>query len=158
MRRAAGRENKEALLRQDAENKEEIMVTGNEIFTIAMALVDEVTPEGAPTREGEREFAGRAPLLLTSLAGEVYAYSSGYEGGSPPVLASLADAVPLDDALCRTVLPYGLAARLMLEENPATASFFEARFEELLGRNATRRRAVSEDITDLYGIRGGGNG
>ena len=61
------------------------------------------------------------------------------------------DELPLDDGVCRTVLPYGLAAHLLLEENPASASFFQQRYEQLRRRAAASIPDVFQPITDCYG-------
>jgi hypothetical protein len=69
----------------------------------------------------------------------------------PNVITLLTDTLQLDDVTARMVLPYGLAAHLMLEENAATAAYFNSRYEELK-REATKRPPASiETITDVYG-------
>ena len=57
----------------------------------------------------------------------------------------------LDDGLCQGVLPYGLAAHLLLDENPDVAAFFNQRYAELLSEYRRGIPAASEDIQDLYG-------
>jgi hypothetical protein len=130
--------------------------TGLDVFLIAMALIDEVDGAGAATPEGTREFSGRTAGLLTSLCGELYPYSDTYaaDGARRPVcppVTALGEPLALDDFLCRSVLPYGLAARLILEDNPSMASFFELRYEELIARYGQMRPVRSEPIEDLYG-------
>ncbi len=69
----------------------------------------------------------------------------------PIKLTATTDTLQLNDITSRTILPYGLAAHLLLSENSQSASFFQQRFEELkmLG---TRQQAVSsEQIFDIYG-------
>ena len=48
-------------------------------------------------------------------------------------------------------MPYGLAANLLVDENPAPASFFQQRYEELRAVYLARRKASIEDIEMLYG-------
>jgi hypothetical protein len=48
-------------------------------------------------------------------------------------------------------MPYGLAAHLLLDENPSAASYYQQRYDEL---KATLTRGLpqsSEDIEDVYG-------
>lgn len=50
-----------------------------------------------------------------------------------------------------SALPYGLAANLLVDENPAAASFYQQRYEELRAVYLARRRTDLEDIELLYG-------
>ena len=59
--------------------------------------------------------------------------------------------VKLDDYICQTILPYGLAAHLLMDENPSAAAFFQSRYEELKNRLAEGIPVQSEDIVDVYG-------
>lgn len=68
----------------------------------------------------------------------------------PPALTALTDEIALDDFICRTVMPYGLAAHLVSTEDAALASFMEQRYEELRDKYATVP-AESSEITNLYG-------
>lgn len=69
----------------------------------------------------------------------------------PAVISALTDTLILDDVTARMVLPFGLAAHLMLEENPATASYFNQRYEDLKRQATKGPPAPTEKITDLYG-------
>ena len=48
-------------------------------------------------------------------------------------------------------MPYGLAAHLLIDENPDMASFFNQRYQELLNQFRYSIPVESEDIQDLYG-------
>jgi hypothetical protein len=69
----------------------------------------------------------------------------------PAVITALSDTLVLDDVTARMVLPFGLAAHLMLEENAATASYFNQRYEELKRQATKGPPSPTEKITDLYG-------
>lgn len=69
----------------------------------------------------------------------------------PTPIAAMASTLQLDDVTCLTILPYGLAAHLMLEENAATASFFNGRFEELKSEASKPSPAQIEEIENFYG-------
>ena len=80
-------------------------------------------------------------------------YEEDEEGKRPvcPVIKDMEDEIALDDVICQTVLPYGLAAQLLLDENPASASFYQQRYEELLKEVGKSRYGRSMAIEDIYG-------
>jgi hypothetical protein len=67
------------------------------------------------------------------------------------MLEDLYTEIDLDDYICRSVMPYGLAAHLLLDENPSTAGFFQQRYDELKAQLSRGLPAESEDIIDVYG-------
>lgn len=69
----------------------------------------------------------------------------------PTILTALTDTLQIDDVTARTVMPYGLAAHLMLSENPSSASFFNGRYEELKAEANKKPPSPTEQITNLYG-------
>ncbi|MDR0838570.1 MAG: hypothetical protein LBN99_02890 [Oscillospiraceae bacterium] len=132
------------------------MTTVTDVFAITMALIDELGERtGEPDAVETRDYQQRAPGIITALLGELRPYSAGYSP-SPgaraalPAITGLGDEVPLDDFLCRTVLPCALASRLLLDENPSVAAFYERRYMELL-RYGAAPAGSSEPIRDLYG-------
>jgi hypothetical protein len=48
-------------------------------------------------------------------------------------------------------MPYGLAAHLLLQEDPAAANFCQQRYDELKSRLHIGLPASSEEIEDVYG-------
>ena len=65
--------------------------------------------------------------------------------------SDLTQTLTVDDITARTVLPYGLAAHLMMTENSASASFFQQRFEELKFESTRQQASSSEQILNVYG-------
>lgn len=129
------------------------------VFDLAMALMDEVNESTGQTDTSDtREYKNRTLFILNVLRGELYPYSDTYdkdvENGKRPIAAVIenfeAD-IQLDDYICQSVIPYGLAAHLLLDENPTAASFFQSRYEELRSLLARGLPQGSEDIIDLYG-------
>lgn len=115
------------------------MTDGQWVFEHAIALMDsgdEVT--GEMDVGSTRAYKHRALGILNLLGQECAGYSLGGAEWEP--LVEFETALPLEDGLCQGVLPYGLAAHLLLEEDPAAANFFQQRYEELLER--WRRRQV----------------
>lgn len=70
---------------------------------------------------------------------------------TPTVITALTDVLQVDDVTARTILPYGLAAHLLLQENPDVASFYNERFEDLKREASKRPPAAFETIENVYG-------
>lgn len=138
--------------------------TGEQVFELTMSLIDELDDQGEYDTQDTQEYRNRALSILNVLRGELYLYSDTYglnaewpTGRRPIVsmLEDLDDVIDLDDFICQSVMPYGLAAHLLLDENPTTASFFQQRYDELKRELSRGIRAVSQDIEDVYGFCGG---
>lgn len=133
--------------------------TAQRVFDLAMGLMDEVNETSGGTDDADtREYKVRTLLILNALRGELFPYSDTYaaeEPGKRPILAviqSFDQVIGMDDYICQSVLPYGLAAQLLLDENPDSASFFQQRYEELKMNLAKGLPQQSESISDVYGI------
>ena len=133
------------------------MASGFDVFKSAMALMDELDSNDYT------EYTVRAVNILNGLIQECYPYSDTYikpkRSGhrSTTEMLTVSDItqatgdLDLDDYICYSVLPYGLAAHLFIDDNPASAQFFQQRYEELLNRIKNEGMlAESEDIYDVY--------
>lgn len=132
------------------------MTNGQWIFERAIGLMDsgdEVT--GVMDRASVRAYKHRTLGILNILGQECEGYS--LTGRWTP-LEEFETELPLEDGLCQGVLPYGLAAHLLLEEDPAAANFFQQRYEELLERWRRRQVSVEELETPYGGIELGEDG
>jgi len=132
--------------------------TAQKVFDIAMGLIDEVDENSGSTNTSDTlEYKQRTLLILNALRGELYPYSDTYSviaAGTRPIctaITALTDVLDLDDFLAQSVLPYGLAAQLLVDENPSSASFLQQRYAELT-QKASKIPVESEDITDVYGV------
>lgn len=132
--------------------------TAQRVFDITMGLIDEVSENsGATDTADTREYKARTLFILNALRGELYPYSDTYqveEAGKRPILhviQNFTDVIGMDDYICQTVLPYGLAAQLLLNDDASSAGFFQQRYEELREKLARGLPQGSEDITDVYG-------
>ena len=133
--------------------------TAQRVFDLAMGLMDEVNETSGGTDDADtREYKVRTLLILNALRGELFPYSDTYaaeEPGKRPILEviqSFDQVIGMDDYICQSVLPYGLAAQLLLDENPDSASFFQQRYEEMRMNLAKGLPKQSEAISDVYGI------
>ena len=136
--------------------------TGQWIFEHTMALIDELNDAGEADHADTTEYKNKTLKILNILQGELYPYSDTYKQRNDrkrPVLyplESLEDYINLDDYCCQTVLPYGLAAHLLVDENPTMAAFYNQRYEELKAGLRNGIPGMSEDIVDVYAGDGGG--
>jgi hypothetical protein len=135
-------------------------ITGMDVFQRAITIMDELSDEGKYKYEDTEEYRLRTLAILNVLQQELYPFSDTYrknsewESGRRPVAAQLEDLyseIDLDDYCAGTVLPYGLAAHLLMAEDPSSANFCQQRYDELKGSLQRGMPAESEDITDLYG-------
>lgn len=135
------------------------MTNGDWVFDRAIHLMDEQNETNGKTRtQDTKEYEYRTLSILNVLRNELYPYSDTYEIRSdgkravPPELKSLEQPIDLDDAICQSVMPYGLAAHLLLGENDSMASFFNQRYMEMLNQLKSRATAVWEDIPFYFGF------
>lgn len=123
------------------------MATAEMVYRAALALMDE--PESFEL------YRDRALAVINLLCGEAaLRYGERSNDGERPLprqALSLEDTLEVDETAARVVLPYGLAAHLLCETSPATAGFYQQRYEELLRRAADAYPRRAEAIEDVYG-------
>lgn len=132
--------------------------TAEWVFSRAIHLMDEQNEStGATTTADTTEYRLRTLSILNVLRHELFPYSDTYEAhddGTRDIceeVTTFTDVLDLDDVLAQGILPYGLAAHLLLGENDAMASFFNSRYTELIRDLAAKRASKWEDITPYYG-------
>lgn len=130
------------------------MTTAQTVFDMAMSLMDNQNTGSYEAPRGE--YTPRALDILNLLHIELYPYADSFGGDgstrpTPAPLSSFEDEIGLDDAISRGLLPYGLAAHLLLMEDPGTASFFQQRYQELKAQLARGYPRQWQDIGDAYG-------
>jgi hypothetical protein len=117
-------------------------VTAQQIFVTAMNLMDEESEDGTYAGYPE-EYRKKAWNILSLLQAELTPAFV-----TPSVITDETSIFYLDDRTSLTTLPYGLAAHLLMSEDPNKASFFNARYDEL----KRKRPAVITKIKDVYGL------
>lgn len=133
------------------------------VFDKAMYLIDAQNESTGKTGTADtREYEVRTVGILNNLLDVVYPASDTYAATEPgkrpalPDIRSFSDELELDAKIVRDVLPLGLAARLLAEENPPLANYFQQLFEEHLAWARSSAPAGFEDIDgDLGGPYGG---
>jgi hypothetical protein len=128
------------------------------VFDKAMYLIDAQNEQTGSTSGADvNEYRVRTIGILNVLLDAVYPASDTFrlnEDGTRPYLddvEAFTDRLDLDARILREVLPYGLAAKLLSEENPQLANYFQQSYEEALARAQYSRPASFEDIEMPYG-------
>ncbi len=124
------------------------MVTGKQVYDMALVLIDEVTEVGEALPDTPRYYEAKSRMILSQLQAELLPVSK-----QPVVITDLTKPLLVSDRLAISVLPYGLAAHLLMTEelNMNAASFFNARYDELKAKQTTS----IQPITDSLGVLGG---
>ena len=125
------------------------MLTARDIFSAAMSIMDELSAAGEAANSDTREYEQRTPAILNVLLTELKVLRGDDADWLP--LEGMDEPVPVETNYALGAMPYGLAANLLVDENPTAASFYQQRYEELRAVYLARRRADLEDIELLYG-------
>ncbi len=123
------------------------MVTVREVFKAALALMDELDGPGSGMETGE--YTSRTPSVLATISAEIAVLT----GSKVPMpVEDLEDPLlGVPDGFARSAMPYGLAAQLLVDENPTSAAFFQQRYEELRDRFLLRAPVLDGSVDNLYG-------
>jgi hypothetical protein len=116
------------------------MITAQDIFVTAMTLMDEETEDGTFAGYPE-EYKKKAWPILTLLQAELIPPQV-----TPTVILDNTSVFNLDDKIGLTILPYGLAAHLLLNEDQNRAAFFNNRYDEL----KIQRPATVSKMKDVW--------
>lgn len=129
------------------------------VFDKAIYLINEQNETNGQTITSDtQEYKVRTVGILNTLLDVVYPASDTFtvaESGKRPYLddiTSFDDELDLDARILRNVLPNGLAAHLLSEENPALANYFQQTFEQELATAFRQRPATVESIDGGYGF------
>lgn len=133
------------------------MSTVQRVFDQAIRLMDAQDQLSGQTDIAEnREYRLRTPDLLNSILHR--ARDASLEPTDPlghrlpcSRVSTMEDEIPLDERVTSGVLPYGLAALLLSEEDPARANFFWQSFLQLLLEAQRAIPAPIEAVEDMYG-------
>lgn len=128
------------------------------VFDKAIYLIDAQGESAGNTNNSDTtEYRVRTVGLLNTLIDRVYpasdTYKVGDDGKRPylPDIKEFTDELDLDAKILRDVLPNGLAALLLSEENPELSNYFQQRFEEGLAQAIANRPTVFENVETPYG-------
>lgn len=122
-------------------------ITAQQVYDIALVLMDEVTETGNITTETPEYYQEKALNILTTLHAELLPLSI-----VPVPISDMTQTLLVSDRTALLVLPYGLASHLLLSDDLTLSSFLNARYDELKRKLATGGIVA---ITDVYGLSGG---
>lgn len=122
----------------------------SDIFNCAMALMDELSSEGEAQTVDTKDYKNRTPAIVNQMVAEHHMLTG--EGGGWVAAEELEDFVDVEDAYAVGVMHYGLAAQLLVDENPSAANFYQQRYEEMRNIYVSRRQSEICAIENLYGI------
>ena len=129
-------------------------MTGENVFTITMAMIDEMLTTGELDQEATAEYRAKAPAILTSIQNELVGIENRYKKESeriyPVPIETLDQTFQVDDIKASTLLTNGLAAHLMIHEDKALANFFQQRYEEMKGIFLKSTARTAEKKIDVY--------
>jgi len=132
--------------------------TAQQVFELTMHLMEAANAStGMADTSDTKEYKNRTLPLLNILRIECFPASDTYKAAATgkrpvcPLIEEFNSEIAMDDGVCQGVLPYGLAAHLLLDENPSMASYFQQRYEEALAEAKRSIPTSAEDIEDVYG-------
>ncbi len=126
-----------------------------EVFKTTMAMIDEMLDNGLLDQDSTAEYKARAPYILTALQNEIIGVENRYrkyEDHIRPVPITDLDNnyVQVEDIQANTLLVYGLAAKLLADENKTLANFMQQEYERLFTYFVKPKPATREKIEDVY--------
>lgn len=130
--------------------------TVSDVFDVTMQLIDEVSDTGLTQTTDTEEYRNRTIGIMNILISECYPFSDEKDNTK---LDSAWRAVEefddelkgIDNTLALGVMPYGLAANLLTDENPTAANYYQQRYEALLAAKRSRMQADVGEIENVYG-------
>lgn len=122
------------------------------VYDKAIRLIDAQNENtGSTDTSDTKEYKLRTLSILNNLIDDAYPSSSNYtvaDGERPELddLTAFTDEIYMDAYVVRSVLPCGLAAKLLSEENPVLANYFQQLYEQRLIKAKLGVPAAFEDI------------
>ena len=132
--------------------------TMSDVFDVAIAVMDEINDSGKTQTADTEEYKRRTPGIMNILLAECYPFSDLKDPDAADSSWRRVDMdawedslYKIDNTLALGIMPYGLAANLLVDENPAAAGYFQQRYDELLRGKKSRTPADVGEIENLYG-------
>ena len=118
--------------------------------------MDEMLDNGNVDVNSTKDYLARTPGILTILQTEciIALKRIGAKVETLDAIRTMTDDVDLDDDICTGVLPYGLAARLLGQEDASLSNYFSSLYDEKLGTAvptaSSKYIAKQEQRPDVY--------
>lgn len=125
------------------------MASVTDVFNAAMSFMDELSDDGSAQTADTLEYKNRTPSIVNMMLSE-YNMLMGNSADWLPA-EDLDSFLRVDTNYALGVMPYGLAANLLVDENPTAANFYQQRYEDMRNRYMSHHQADSAEIENLYG-------
>ncbi len=129
-----------------------------DIYDITMALMDEMKNDGSVDINSTKDYLARTPGILTILQTEVIIElkKAGANVSGLDRIEKMTDEVDLEDDICTGVLPYGLASRLLGQEDASLSNYFSSLYEngKLDSAKTSSSKVLAKQKTreNVYGL------
>lgn len=124
------------------------------IYDITMSLMDERKDDGTVDVSSTKDYLARSPGILTVLQTEIILElrKIGMDISESEEIKQMNADIDLEDDICLGILPYGLSARLLAQEDATLSNYFNSLYEDRLNRflSMYRDKAKQEDREDVY--------
>lgn len=126
-----------------------------EVFKTTMAMIDEMLETGEVDEQSVGEYKARAPHILTALQNEIIGVENRYRKYEDhirpvPITDLENNYVQVEDIQANTLLVYGLASKLLADENKTLANFMQQEYERLFAFFVKPKPVGREKIEDVY--------
>lgn len=125
------------------------MVTAKQVYDQALVLIDEVLETGVIAADQPEYYKTKALSILTILQTELLPLSQ-----EPEVIKDFDQPLLVSNRVALEILPYGLAAHLLITEDLTIASFWNDRYEELKKRKPSSIVPIVDKYNVTSGMRG----
>lgn len=125
------------------------------IYDITMSLMDERKNDGNVDVNSTKDYLARSPGILTILQTEIVMELKrvGAKISSLDEVKKMTTDIDLEDDICFGIIPYGLAARLLAQEDTTLSNYFSSLYDNAFNRYLSeyKQLAKQEDREDVYG-------
>lgn len=127
-----------------------------QIYDITMALMDEMKNDGTVDVNSTKDYLARTPGILTIIQTEIVIElrKHGIETDTLDIVKNMNTDIDLEDDICTGVIPYGLAARLLGQEDASLSNYFNSLYEDRKSKatstSENKQLAVQETREDVY--------
>ena len=124
------------------------------IYNITMSLMDERKDDGSVDISSTKDYLARSPGILTVIQTEI-TMELKKVGADVETLDEVEDMdtdIELKDDICFAIIPYALAAQLLLQEDATLSNYFASKYDEKLYRYLSeyREKAKQVEREDVY--------
>lgn len=125
------------------------------IYDITMSLMDERKNDGSVDVNSTKDYLARTPGILTILQTEIVMELKrvGAKVNSLDEIRAMTADIDLEDDICFGIMPYGLAARLLAQEDTTLSNYFNSLYDNAFVRylSTYKQLVAQEDREDVYG-------